>query len=266
MVSVINEKGNWVTHGECPPIRILRDEISLLLKPEIYSLIKKFILPYYEKDETMSEIHIKLSGQTTKIDIFRDVLKEYVAGHKTRAPFEHGYIKKLKCIRGAVAYHGAKVIGRIRTDITYESPIIPYHLAVETFNEEVEKYLVSQGDLLSSIYSWIDRPIGTRIIEFTLKSHDKDILQTISRRFDSDQFKPTNEGELMESNPWLKDQKEIDQITDGDVRFFVYSTDESWGFKYFGVARSRGRFYCGEEEYVPFESTEWETNFFDGKR
>jgi len=266
VLSYRSERGVYTSYTQCPPIRVLRDEINLLLKPEIYNLLKKFIEPYYLEDETMSEItDIMLSGQTTKIDLFRDVLKEYIAGHKARAPFEQSYIKKLRCINGAVAYHGAKALGRIRATLKYQPAIVPYYLTVETFDEAKEKTLITQGQLLSEIYSFIDRTYETRIIVFNLKDHDRVTLQVLKFDVNVRNYRDTDYQELLEHYTWLK-QGDVDRIEDGEVRLFIYSNDESWGFKWLGIANNDGNLLCGEEKFVPFESTAWELNFFNGKR
>ena len=265
VLSVRNERGMYSSYTQCPPIRVLRDEINLLLKPEIYNLLKKFIEPYY-LDESINDItDIMLSGQTTKIDLFRDVLKEYIAGHKARVPFEQSYVKKLKCIEGAVAYHGAKALGRIRASLEYSPAIVPYFLTVETFDEEKEKTLITQGQLLSSIYSFIDRTYETKIIVFNLKDHDREILQVLKFDVNVREYRETNYRELLENHTWLQ-QGDIDRIEDGEVRLFVYSNDESWGFKWIGIANNDETLFCGEEKFVPFESTSWELNFFNGQR
>jgi len=269
MVSVRNEKGIFRTFSECPPLRILRDEINLLLKPEIYNLLKKFVEPFYLEDESMSSItNIMLSGQTTKIGLFRDVLKEYIAGQKARTPFEHSYAKKLKCIHGAVAYYGAKAIGRIRPIIKYESPIVPYLLTIETFVDAArEKTLITPGQMLSEIYSYVDRPESAKLLFLELKDHNRDILQTFRVDFNVDMFKETTYKELLSNYAWLQEkQGDVDRIEDGDVRVFIYTDDESWGFKSLCIASHNGHLSYGEERFFPFESTEWEINFFDGKR
>ena len=266
IISARNEKGTFTTHTEWPQIRILRDEINMLLKPEIYNLLKKFVEPYYREDETMSEIsHIMLSGQTTKIDLFRDVLKEYIAGHKARTPYEKSYAKKLKCIRGAVAYNGARAIGRILPSIVYESAIVPYNLTVETFNEDKVKVLITQGQQLSKVYSYIDRTYETKLIVFHLTDHDGEILQIFKFNLEMDNYMEIGYSGLLENHTWLN-QGDIDRIEDGEVRLFVYSDDESWGFKWLGVVNRGGYLFSGPERFVPFESTVWEMNFFNGKR
>jgi len=265
VLSFRSEKGAFTSYTQCPPIRVLRDEINLLLKPEIYNLLKKFVEPYY-LDESINDItEIMLSGQTTKIDLFRDVLKEYIAGHKARAPFEQSYVKKLKCIKGAVAYHGAKVLGRIRAGLEYKPAIVPYYLTVETFDEAKEKTLITQGQLLVDIYSYVDRTLETRIIVFSLKDHDREVLQVLKFDLNVRNYGATDYHELLERYTWLK-QGDIDRIEDGEVRLFIYSNDESWGFKWLGIANNDGGLSCGEERFVPFESTAWELNFFNGTR
>jgi hypothetical protein len=266
LISIRTNKGTFVTHTEWPRIRVLRDEINMLLKPEIYNLLKKFIEPYYREDETMRDIsYIMLSGQTTKIDLFRDVLKEYIAGHKARSPFEQSFTKKLKCIRGAVAYSGAKAIGRILPVITYESAIVPYNLTVETFNEDKEKILITQGQPLSTVYSYIDRTTETKLIIFQLRDHDREVLQILKFNLFLENYVVTSYASLLENNTWLR-QGDVDRIEDGEARLFIYSNDESWGFKWLGIANIGGDLFCGQEQYVPFESTVWELNFFNGKR
>ena len=266
MLTTKGKNGAYATHSEHPPLRFMRDEINFLLKPQIYNLIKKFVEPFYMEDENMSGItSIMLSGQTTKIELFRDVLKEYIAGQKARAPFEHSYAKKIKCIRGAVTYQGAKAIGRIRASVKYESPTVPYSLAAETFNDAVEKTLIAKGATLSDIYGFVDRPIGIKLIVFSLRDHDGVLLQDLRVPINVSQYNPTDWDELLKTYYWLE-QGDVDRIEDGDVRIFVYSDDESWGFKHLGIANDDGRLYRGEPKFLPFESAEWELNFFDGKK
>ena len=265
---VKNERESFKSFNICPPLRILRDEINLLIKPEIYNLLKKFLEPYYLKDKNMSEIKgIMLSGQTTKIDLFRDVLKEYIAGHKARAPFELSYLKKLKCINGAVGYYGAKAVGRISASVEHIPDTVPYYLTVETFDGEREKTLIEQGQLLTEVYSYIDRTYETKFIKFLLKDHDKNDLQELKFDLHVNDYLPTTTNALKERyGSWLK-QDHLDQLkSDGELRLFVYSDKENWGFRWLGILNDETDFRYGDEHFVPFESTSWEMSFFNGER
>jgi hypothetical protein len=90
-------------------------------------------------------------------------------------------------------------------------------------------------------------------------------LQTLKFDVNVREYRETNYHELLDNHTWLK-QGDIDRIEDGEVRLFVYSNDESWGFKWIGIANNDETLFCGEEKFVPFESTSWELNFFNGQR
>ncbi len=44
------------------------------------ALLKKFIEPLYEQDLLQDYSFIKLTGQTSSIDLFREAMKEYMPG------------------------------------------------------------------------------------------------------------------------------------------------------------------------------------------
>jgi hypothetical protein len=265
MVSVKNSKGIIEIFTACPPINISRDEINILLKPEIYVLLKNFIEPYYEEDRLGDITDIRLSGQTTKIDIFRDVLKEYVEGRKARVPYESSFSKKLRCINGAIAYHGARIMGRIHSEIRYTSAVVPYYLTVEAFNLEKEKVLITKGDLHNDIYAYFDRTVGTQIAILSLRDGEKRVLHEIKVGINAKSYKSTSYDNLLSDYKKLK-QGDIDRILNNEIRIFIYSDDDSWGFKLLEVAQIDGDLRRSEPRFIPFEHTEWEMNFFDGKR
>ena len=119
---------------------------------------------------------------------------------------------------------------------------------------------------MSDIYSYIDRPSETKLIELKLRDHDREVLQTVKINLSTaSKYKKTDYNALLGTHQWLE-QGDIDRIEDGDVRLFIYSVDESWGFKYQAIVHNGGELTRGEDKFIPFESTEWEMNFFDGKR
>lgn len=68
------------TIKEFQPVYFSIYEMSLLLKADIYGIIKRFMEHMYEDGELEDYSIIKLTGQSCKIDIFRDALKEFVPG------------------------------------------------------------------------------------------------------------------------------------------------------------------------------------------
>ena len=81
-------------------------EIELLLKADIYGIIRKFMEQMYEDNILEEYAVIKLTGQSCKIDIFRDAIKEYVPGKTIQFKRRSGdqtkdYELKMTCVDGA---------------------------------------------------------------------------------------------------------------------------------------------------------------------
>jgi len=263
-IAVKNKKDVLEIHTTLPDINLTKDEINILLKPDIYSLIKKFIEPYY-LDGTLHDItRVYLSGQTCKIELFREVLKEYIEGRKATASSEDSSAKKLRCIRGAIAYQEAKRTGRIRPTIKYISPLVPYYVTAPDFKAEADEVtLVVEGQALDDIYAYVSRYIEVEKIVFTLKNRDFVTLNEFTMEINSKAYKPTTYEHLLELYPMIY-QEDIDNIVDLELKLFVFSRGESWGFNVLEVARQNDDLFCGEVRYFPFESEQWGLNFFDG--
>lgn len=261
-LSVKSEGGGQIVElrTEFPDVEVTRDEIYTVLKPDIYNLVKSFVEPYYE-DGGLEEIDaIFLSGQTSKIDIFRDVLKEYIAGKKAKADTTNSYTKKLWCVSGAASYQSAKEFGKIDPTLEFVSPTVPYSLT-DIFGGR-RKDLITSGQILSDIYSYVSRVMSTEKIEFTLKDKDAAELNKLMFRIDTNSYRKISIRELLEQYPIR--QADIDGIEENEVRIFVFSSDDDWGFSTLEVARTGQDLFCGEPRYFPFENEQWEKNFFDG--
>jgi len=264
-LSVKNENGQIELRTEYPDVEITRDEIYTVLKPDIYKLVKSFVEPYYD-DGSLEDINaIFLSGQTSKIEIFREVLKEYIAGRKAKADTTNSYTKKLWCVSGAASYQSAKEFGKIDPVLDFVSPKVPYNLTAEVFSggRRDEKYLIKAGDILSDIYAYVSRVMTAEKVEFTLKNEDGGILNKLMIRIDTNSYRKTDYEELLGQYSVFR-QADIDGIEDNEVRIFVFSDGDGWGFSTLEVARAGDSLFCGELRYFPFENEQWEKNFFDG--
>lgn len=261
-LSVRNKKGVLETYTACPELILQKEEINLLLKPDIYHLIKSFIEPYY-LEGMLDEIQmIYLSGQTCKIDLFREVLKEFIAGRKAKTGAENSCAKKFMCIDGAVAFQGDKKIGRIRPSVRYASALVPYHLTVPDFQTR-ETYLIREGTAMEEVYGYQSRPVETEEIVFTLKDRYGKELSQYVHKLHFKEYEKTNYGFLLKEYPVLR-QEDIDNIVDAEVKLFVFTDNESWGFFVLEVARTGEGLFYKAPGYIPFENSEWEKNFFDG--
>ncbi|WP_077846361.1 molecular chaperone, partial [Clostridium puniceum] len=65
-------KGTLQVVKEAPSISLSIYEIETLIKGDVYNIIKKFLEKLYENDELYDYSLIKLTGQSCKVDIFRD--------------------------------------------------------------------------------------------------------------------------------------------------------------------------------------------------
>lgn len=251
-------------HTSCPKLFLIKEEIDLLLKPEVYGFMKHFVEPYYETGELYDIDQIYLSGQTLSMELFRDILKEYIAGRKARAKEIYSCDKKLMCIHGAITFQGAKRIGQIRPIITYESPKIPYYLTTMDFHSlDGEKVLIEEGKPMRDIYSFISRPIETTDLVFSLKDKNKNLLHKVVVPFDVKACKPVTYETLLEQYPILM-QEDLDNIISGEMKTFIYTDNRSWGYYVCHVARREAELYYETPSFIPFEETQWKLNFFDG--
>ena len=94
---------------DIPPIYLNISQISRLLEGDIYRLVKRFIEPLYEDGRLEEYAIMRLTGQSCKIGLFREALKEFIPGKviesSKRSTFdEEDYGLKLMCLDGAVKY------------------------------------------------------------------------------------------------------------------------------------------------------------------
>lgn len=117
-----------------PKIEINTNEITTLIRPDIYYLLAT-IFNFEQSDYDW----IKLSGQSCKINLFLDLLKEFVPGRKLRTKSsinnsEKNYSDgkysgsserlKMKCIEGCIAYIRDKELHIVNPDNPQVSQMI----------------------------------------------------------------------------------------------------------------------------------------------
>ena len=74
---------------------------------------------------------IKLTGQSCKVEIFKDALKEFIPGriievNKSRKEAKEEYELKLTCLKGALKYLYARNFGYADITIESKAPTLPY--------------------------------------------------------------------------------------------------------------------------------------------
>lgn len=127
--SINSENNKLEKNSNVPSISINIKEITTLLYADIYSLLNNLIgsidVKYY--------LNFKLSGQSCKITLFNQLLKEFIPGKRLRTTSSTNNSEKLKleCIRGSIAYIKDKECGKVTPKIYSENPEIIYNVFIE---------------------------------------------------------------------------------------------------------------------------------------
>lgn len=79
MVSVL-ENGRFREEYRLPDVIFNIREIEQLLKADIYGIVRRFLEDLYQDGRLQDYSIIKLTGQSCRIDVFREALKEFVPG------------------------------------------------------------------------------------------------------------------------------------------------------------------------------------------
>lgn len=264
----ILQDGIFKLQTKTPQIAISKEEVDLLIKGDIYYVIKKFIEPLFNNGELDNFDMIKLTGQTCKIDIFRDALKEFIAGKFIQANSNDKQLKnfKLGCLEGAIKYQNAHKIGKIAPTLKNESPITPYELIGYSHDEE-EVVLMSNLSSLMTTYGYISKNIQTKLIELCLKNSDGNIVHRYEFLTNFEDYRVTNYEEIKKEYGDKIVQTEVDQIQEREIKIFTLSYEDNWGFYVVPIARNENdTIYIGDRIYYPFENDEWEVNYFDGEK
>jgi hypothetical protein len=253
------------TVRDIPLISFTANDINLLLKADIYEIIRKFVEEPYKEGLLFDYNIIKMTGQSCKIGLFKDAIKEFIPGRVIEFGGEentYGQELKLSCLRGAIKYLKAKKGGYAEVTMQHRPAALPYIITADTHLGE-EKILITRKD---------NQNIGGHISRFVegvaLKLYLKDL--TGQERFTyvydnqrSDFIEVTYE-EIAEKYGDNIIQDETDNIIQNEVKFFVWPEESYWGFIVVPVLRQNGSLYLGREELFTFENDQWERNFFDG--
>lgn len=269
---VVNENGRLIYNHNFPDVIFNIKEIELLLKADIYEIVDKFLLEFY-KNRTLSDYSIiKLTGQSCRIDIFREALKEFIPGKNIEFKY-HGNDTssiielKLACVKGAIQYVNAKKIGYTNVSLHYCMPMIPYAISAFT-HENREKMLIYSLDQ-EQRYGFVSRNKSIRQLDLLLKDGSGKGQHRYTYHNDEKEYRPVVYEEIAERYEAYAHyivQDDTDDIVDTEVKFFVFAANDQWGFYLLPIAREGNQLYLGREEFFAFENDVWEVDFFDGTK
>ncbi|TGV29008.1 molecular chaperone, partial [Mesorhizobium sp. M00.F.Ca.ET.186.01.1.1] len=172
----IREDGRFRDVYDLPDVVFNSKEINHLIKADIYEILRVFLDDFYQEGKLADFSIIKLTGQSCRIDVFREALKEFVPGRSIefrQRSEDAGKVPdlKLSCLRGALRYQSAKKAGFIEAQITNHAPVVPYSVTAFTHNRQ-ERILIRSQEKLSQVHGAISRPYGVSEVEFFLKESD----------------------------------------------------------------------------------------------
>lgn len=254
---------------EFPEMVLNLYELELILKGEIYDIIRKFMEPLYLEDKIRDFSFIKLTGQSCKIDLFREALKEFIPGRmiqfKRRNREAEGDIDlKMSCVDGALKFMRDKRLGYAEIELHSDKPILPYTVSAFTHNgKEVE--------LVNGFWREDEtRAVSRNLDDVTLQLFLKDTEGRVRYHFHFDcqpeSFKEVTYEDIRKIYGQYIQQKETDSIVNREIRFFAWKRCEEWGYVIVPVYRKEEKLYLGAEQFYPFEHEGWIRNFFDGEK
>ncbi len=244
-----------------------RYDIQTLLRADIYQIIKRFLEGIYERGQLFDYSIIKLTGQSCKIELFREALKEFVPGRliqygRNQKAHQDDHELKLTCLRGALKYLQAKKFGYINVNLRTRKPALPYMITTYTHRGD-EKVLIHSSQRQNT-----QGHISRFMERITLKLYLKDANGNVRYEYEyenrPDDFVQTTYEEIYKRYKDKIIQDETDNIVDKEVKFFVWAREAEWGFCVVPVLREKEILYIGKEAFYSFENDTWEMHFFDG--
>ncbi|OAB45495.1 molecular chaperone [Paenibacillus glacialis] len=263
----VSRNGEMKDEYEFPDVVFNIKEITQLIKADIYDVVRKFLDDFYREGRISDYSIIKLTGQSCRIDVFREALKEFVPGRSIefkQKPVE-GRVPdlKLSCVRGAIRYLNARKFGSIEVNISNYSAVIPYTVSAHTHNNQ-EKELISSLERSNRVLGSISRPFDTAEIEFFLHGNDGGLRQSYLYVNKVKDYRPVTHEEVDKTYPDKIPQDDTDSIVNGETKWFVFADDNHWGFHVLPIARRKDGLHLGRKQIFAFESDLSELDFFDG--
>lgn len=263
------EQGGLKESAQIPPVTLDERQLSLLLAGDIYGLLNQFLENLYQTGELEDYALIKLSGQSCRIGLFREALKEFLPGksirfQQTGKEFEEF---KLACVKGAILCAQAKKSGMANISISYELPQIPFSVSAYT-HEQTEKVLIAALDRVKS-HGFLSRHKQIRTLELFLRDERGELRYRYVYENQPEDYKAVTYEQIRERYADSEEcilQDDTDTISDNEVKFFVFAAKGQWGFYLVPVMREQTQLYLGTDAFYQFENSLWETDFFDGTR
>ena len=244
-------------------------DLELLLRADIYSVVKQFLEDMYRRDVLEEYSMIKLTGQSCKMELFRDAIKEFVPGRsiqtsRSRKDKNTDNSFKMSCVDGAIKYLRDKKLGLTRISILAKEPALPYQISAYT--HQGKEVILIERLARSGASGMISRNVENLTLELYLKDVDGKLRYRYLCNSNLSDFEETEYEQIHARYGDCIRQEHTDDIEDYEVRFFLWTRPLEWAFSVVPVYRKQQRLYLGKENTFGFENERWVQNFFDGTK
>ncbi|MBD5480399.1 MAG: molecular chaperone [Lachnospiraceae bacterium] len=258
-----------MTRKELPDVTFNIFQIELLLEGEVYGILQKFMEEMYESGRLGRFSFLKLTGQSCKIDLFKDALKEFVPGKmihfRKRANTENAdYELKMTCVDGVLKYLRDKRQGMVDVRMEEADAVIPYQVTAFTHNGKEVVLLNGTGDWKQA--GCISRNLEELTLQMHLKDGDSEERYRFQYHCQPDEFTLQTNEEIQKIYGHFIRQEETDTIVNGEVKFFAWASREEWGYQVVPICRRQDELYLGSSEFYCFENDNWINSFYDGTK
>lgn len=262
-------KDGLVTRKEIPDVTFNIFQAALVLEGEVYGIVRKFMEEMYQDGRLEKFSFIRLTGQSCKIGLFKDALKEFVPGkmiqfRRKADTANAGYELKMTCVDGALKYLRDKRYGMVDVKVDVADAVIPYR--VTAFTHDGREVILLDGTKDWKQAGCISRIMEELTLQMYLKDGDGEERYRFQYVCSPEEFSLQTNSKIQEIYGGYILQKETDAIANEEVKFFVWANQEEWGYQVVPVCRKQDELYLGKAVFYCFENDSWVSSFYDGTK
>lgn len=258
-------------------ISVSINDIRKIICGDIYALLNN-ILP----DEPEKFDYYRLSGQSCRINLFNELLKEFIPGRKLRMKMdsskkdENSIDLKLKCIKGSVNYRANKEHGKFQISTSSAIPKLIYGLYCndnqnKMFSEERKNAIVYN---LTKDQKYMDIAVKNqagdlvREVKHPIFIADSECKSVTIIDIEITLMLETSLADIDTFKPKIKSLTPNDNESDARVSFALPSKD-AYGFIVYYLTRKfdadgKSEYLISDGKYYDYDAGN--NSFFDGRR
>lgn len=214
-------------------------ELELVMAPDIYRIVKRFIEPLCGEFGILMGYKIKFTGLSCYIPVFRDAFREFTVGRRSRTGSGRDEGLKLRALWGAVRREQMKKSGRIIPEMIELEAEISCIVTVQSHDGKLVQ-IISGNHAGLKVFGYVKRHVATREVVFTICDVFGNAMRSRKVCLDIRDFKETGYDELFEAYPLFRGiQGDFDSIGEEEIRLFVFK-EEDWDFCVLPAVRRDG--------------------------